>query len=195
MRLQSRAHSAHTSKIETDDLWNGHHSRDNSHVRQKHAKTTRCSANIFSSIENSIISLSTTVNLSSIVRAAWQRRDQSWSPSRLPSTLPIADHSCDEESISRCAFGGDGKSTGVASRFGNTSRRQSSPVGKPTEAAGARKFGERDGRSLPRQARAYRTALLRHKPPGQRSDFRRRAKTIGASPAKLLSGTRTMSRQ
>jgi len=68
---------------------------------------------------------------------------------------------CDEESISRCAFGRDGKSTGVASRFGNTSRRQSSPVGKPTEAAGARKFGERDGRSLPRQARAYQTALLR----------------------------------
>jgi hypothetical protein len=92
VRLQSRAHSAHTSKIETNDLWSGHHSRDNSHVRQKHAKTTRCSTNIFSSIENSIISLSTKADLSSIVRAAWQRRDQSWSPSRLPSTLPIADH-------------------------------------------------------------------------------------------------------
>jgi hypothetical protein len=71
VRLQSRAHSARTSKIETDDLWNGHHSRDKSHVRQKHAKTTRCSANIFSSIENSIISLSTKADLSSIVRVAW----------------------------------------------------------------------------------------------------------------------------
>ena len=161
MRLQSRAHSAHTSKIETNDLWNAHHSSDKSHVRQKHAKTTRCSANIFSSIENSIISLSTKADLSSIVRAAWHAVTNPGPRRVCAQRCRFVGPCCDEESISRCAFGRDGKSTGVASRFGNTSSRQSSSVGKPTEAAGARKSGERDGRSRPRQARAYQTALLR----------------------------------
>jgi hypothetical protein len=141
VRLQSRAHSAHTSKIETNDLWNGHHSRDKSYVRQKHAKTTLCSANIFSSIENSIIFLRQR-RIFQVLYAQLARRDQSWSPSRLPSTLPIADHVVTSRA-SVAAPSRDGKSTGVASRFGNTSRRQSSSVGKPTEAAGARKSGER----------------------------------------------------
>jgi hypothetical protein len=60
-----------TSKIETNDLLNGHHLRDKIRQDKKHAKTTRCSTNIFSSVENSIIFLSTKADLSSIVRAAW----------------------------------------------------------------------------------------------------------------------------
>ena len=82
---------------------------------------------------------STKADLSSIVRAAWHAVTNPGPRRVCPQLFRFAD----------------------PSRFGNTSRRQSSPVGKPTEAAGARKSGERDGRSRPRQARAYQTALLR----------------------------------
>jgi hypothetical protein len=170
VRLQSRAHSAHTSKIETNDLWNGHHSRDKSHVRQKHAKTIRCSANIFSSIENPIISLSTTANLSGIVRAAWHAVTNPGSPSRWPSTLPIADHV-----VTRRAS--------VAAPSDGTEK---APASHPVlETPAVAKAPRSASRQKP-QARANlvsatvdlvpdKLALIRqhapHKPPGQRSDF------------------------
>jgi hypothetical protein len=194
VRLQSRAHSAHTSKIETNDLWNGHHSRDKSHVRQKHAKTIRCSANIFSSIENSIISLSTTANLSSIVRAAWHAVTNPGSPSRLPSTLPIADHV-----VTRRAS--------VAAPSDGTEK---APASHPVlETPAVAKAPRSESRQKP-QARANlvsatidlvpdKLALIRQhcsaQTAGSAIRFRWRSKTICASHAKLLSGMRTMGRQ
>src|SRR5258708_15087313 len=93
-----------TPKIETNNLLNGHHSRDKSHIRQKHAKTTRCSTNIFSSAENSIISLRQT-RIFQVFYA------QPCTPR--PILVPLAfalnpsdpGPCCDEDTITRCAFG------------------------------------------------------------------------------------------
>ena len=87
--------------------------------------------------------------------------------------FPHADHVSDAKIIGRGAFEPEstGESTGVAPHFGDASRRQRSSARKQTEAGGPRKFGERDGLSTPRQARAHQTELLRYKPPHQRSHF------------------------
>jgi hypothetical protein len=192
VRLQSRAHSAHTSKIETNDLWNGHHSRDKSHVRQKHAKTTRCSANIFRSIENSIISLRQR-RIFQVLYAQLARRDQSWSPSRLPSTLPIADHV-----VTRRAS--------VAAPSDGTEK---APASHPVLETPAVAKAPRSASQQKPQARANlvsatvdlvpdKLALIREhcsaQTAGSAIRFCRRSKTICASPAKLLSGMRTMRR-
>src|SRR5712692_1606874 len=63
IHIRSYVGHVSTSKIETNILLNGHHSRDKTHIRSKRAKTTPCLTNIFIVVTNSIVFLSTTGDL------------------------------------------------------------------------------------------------------------------------------------
>jgi hypothetical protein len=127
-------------------------------------------------------------------RRSLARRDQSWSLSRLPSTLPIADHVVTRRASVAAPSDGTKKApashpvleTPAVAKAPRLASRQKPQARANSVSATVDLF--RDKLALIRQHCSAQTA-------GSAIRFRRRSKTICASLAKLLSGMRTMSRE